>query len=328
MIIRSSFTRLLPRWTALLAGAISLLAVACGSGDGAGDSDGSPAGTLPSSGKLSGDIRIDGSSTVFPISQAVAEEFSNEHGDVNVTVGVSGTGGGFKRFVSGETDISNASRTIKASEAQEAANNGVEYYEFQIAFDGLSVMVHPDNDFVTCMTTGELRDLWHRDSTVERWSDIRAEWPSDKIDLYGPDTDSGTFDYFIDEIVEEEDASRADYTASSNDNILVAGIGGDENSLGYFGYAYYTENPDKLKLVAVDSGQGCVEPTHETILGGDYFPLSRPLFIYVSKEELERPEMRAFVKFYMENAFELSNEVGYVGLDTSVYEENLAMIGF
>ena len=272
--------------------------------------------------ELKGTIEIDGSSTVFPVSEAVAEEFGKLHPDVRVNVGVSGTGGGFKRFTVGETDISDASRPIKDAEAQQAADNGIEYYPLRVAMDGLSVMVSPENDFVECLTTDQLKMIWEPESAVEKWSDVDSSWPDSKIVLYGPDTDSGTFDYFTEEIMGEAQVSRADYTASADDNVLVQGIAGGKYSLGYFGFAYYQENIDKLKLVAVDSGNGCILPTSESIENGTYSPLSRPLFIYVSKQSMERPEVKAFVEFYLDNAAELSQEVGYIKLGDAEYASN------
>lgn len=272
--------------------------------------------------ELKGTVEIDGSSTVFPVSEAVAEEFGKIHSDVRVNVGVSGTGGGFKRFTVGETDISDASRPIKDAEAAIAEENGIQYYPLRVAMDGLSVLVSPDNDFVECMTTDQLRMIWEPGSTVDRWSDVDPSWPDKKIALYGPDTDSGTFDYFTEEIMGEAQLSRADYTASADDNVLVQGIAGGKYSLGYFGYSYYQENQDKLKLVAVDSGEGCVLPTSESIENGIYSPLSRPLFIYVSKQSMERPEVKAFVEFYLDNAAELAQEVGYIRLGDAEYESN------
>ena len=272
--------------------------------------------------ELSGAIEIDGSSTVFPVSEAVAEEFHKIHPDVRVNVGVSGTGGGFKRFTVGEIDISDASRHIRDAEAQQAADNGIQYYPLRVAMDGMSVMVSPDNDFVECMSTDQLKMIWEPGSTVEKWSDVDPSWPNKDIALYGPDTDSGTFDYFTEEIMGEAQLSRADYTASADDNVLVQGIAGGKYSLGYFGYAYYQENMDKLKLVAVDSGSGCVLPTSESIENGSYSPLSRPLFIYVSKQSMERPEVKAFVEFYLDNAAELAQEVGYIKLGEAEYASN------
>jgi phosphate transport system substrate-binding protein len=275
---------------------------------------------------LTGTIEIDGSSTVFPITQAVAEEFQKVHADVRVNVGVSGTGGGFKRFTVGETDISDASRPIKDSEAQDAADNGIEYVEFQVAIDGLSVVVNKENTWVDYMTVEELDMIWNPNSTVFKWNDIRAEWPDQPIHLYGPGTDSGTFDYFTEVIVGTVDASRADYTASEDDNVLVQGIAGDKYALGYFGYAYYSENTETLKIVPIDSGSGPVTPSDETINAGQYTPLSRPLFIYVSKAALARPEVKNFVRYYMENAVQLVTEVGYTAYPSSVYQQNLATL--
>ena len=232
---------------------------------------------------MTGTIEIDGSSTVYPISEAVAEEFNKLHGRVRVNVGVSGTGGGFKRFIIGETDISGASRLIRnPKETSEAEANGIEYVELRLGTDGLSVMVNSSNDFVDCLTTDELKRIWEPGSKINNWSQVRAGFPDQKMRLYGPDTDSGTFDYFTDEIMGEVQLSRADYTASADDNVLVQGIAGDKGSLGYFGYAYYRENEDKLKVLAVDSGSGCVKPSPETITSAEYSPLSRPLFIYVN----------------------------------------------
>ena len=258
----------------------------------------------------------------------MAEEFNKVHSKVRVNVGVSGTGGGFKRFTVGETDISNASRPIKnPKETSQAEENGVQYVELRLGTDGLSVLVNLDNDFVDCLTVEELNAIWKPGSTIDNWRQVRAEFPDQKMRLYGPDSDSGTFDYFTEEINSEPQASRADYTASADDNVLVQGIAGDKGSLGYFGYAYYQENKDKLKLVAVDSGSGCVEPSPQTIPSGEYSPLSRPLFIYVNIDSLYRPEVKAFVDFYMDNGPALTNEVGYVTSDPSVYAENRDKLG-
>ena len=278
------------------------------------------------SSSLSGTVEIDGSSTVFPISEAVAEEFNKVHPNVRVNVGISGTGGGFKRFTVGETDISDASRAIKDSERDAAASNGIEYHELRVGTDGLSVMVSTRNDFLDCLTVGELEMIWDAGSSVKNWNQLRSSFPDRPLRLYGPDTDSGTFDFFTEEINGEAQVSRADYTASTDDNVLVQGISGDRNALGYFGYAYYAENADKLKLVSVDNGDGCVTPTPDTILSGEYRPLTRPLFIYVNKKSLERPEVKAFVEFYMEHGEELTREVGYVPVLPEVYVSNLTMV--
>jgi phosphate transport system substrate-binding protein len=275
---------------------------------------------------LSGTIEIDGSSTVAPITEAVAEEFRKEQPGVLVNVGISGSGGGFKRFTVGETDISDASRAIKDKEASAAKENGIEYYEFLVGVDGLSVMVNPQNDFVNCMTIEQLNMLWKPGSTVDSWNDLDPSWPDRKINLYGPGTDSGTFDHFTEEVNGEAKLSRADYTASEDDNVLVQGISGDRNSLGYFGFAYYAANTDKLKLVAVDSGNGCVTPSLDTIASGQYTPLSRPLFIYVSSESLQRPEVEGFVEFYMLHGRTLTADAGYVPLALQSYQNNMAVL--
>ena len=302
--------------SAALLGIVALLAAAaCGS-----DAESDP-------GALRGTIEVDGSSTVFPVSEAVAEEFHKLNPGVNVNVGISGTGGGFERFTVGEIDISDASRLMKESEAAAAADNGITYLDLRVGTDGLSVVVSPENDFVECLTVEELKAVWEPGSTIKNWSQVRAGFPDRPLRLYGADTDSGTFDYFTEEIVGEVQASRSDYTASADDNVLVQGIGGDRNALGYFGFAYYTENRDKVKVVAIDAGEGCVTPTAETIESGEYKPLSRPLFIYVNEESLDKPEVRAFVEFYLTNAASLVREVGYVALDEEVYQSGLADLG-
>jgi phosphate transport system substrate-binding protein len=279
-----------------------------------------------SSDRLTGTVAADGSSTVFPITEAIAEEFQKSQPGVRVTVGIAGTGGGFKRFTSGETDISNASRPIDPAEAAAAERNGLQYIELPVAFDGLSVLVNPNNNFVTSLTVEELKRIWQPESTVRRWSDVRREWPNREIHLYGPGTDSGTFDYFTEAIVGRAKASRPDFSASEDDNVLVQGISGDADSLGYFGFAYYAENRERLKLVGVDAGQGPVLPSAETILNGTYQPLSRPVFIYVSQRAASRPEVREFVRFYLTHAKSLVEQVGYVPLPDEVY--NLALARF
>ncbi len=270
--------------------------------------------------KLSGSIAIDGSSTVFPISEAVAEEFQKQYPDVKVTVGISGTGGGFKKFLNKETDISNASRPIKSSEQELADKNGVTYIELPVAFDGLSVLVNPQNDWVDYLTVEELKKIWEPGSTVKRWSDIRPNWPNEEIKLFGPGHDSGTFDYFTEAINGEEGAARADFMASEDDNVLVTGIAGDRYALGFFGFAYYEENKDKLKLVPIDGGNGAVAPSAQTIMDGTYAPLSRPIFIYVRSDVMDRPEIKEFIRFYMTEAKNLVREVGYIPLTDELYE--------
>lgn len=275
---------------------------------------------------LSGEIVVDGSSTVYPITVAAAEEFRQTHGDVQVSVGVSGTGGGFKKFAVGDIVISDASRPIKDGEREAATANGIEFIELAVAYDGLSVMVNPRNDFAECLTTDELNRIWMPESTVTTWRDIRGEWPDEEVKLYGPDSESGTFDYFTEEITGDTGLIRQDFVPAVDDNVLVQGISGDRYSLGYFGYAYYAANTDKLKLVAVDSGSGCILPSDATINDGTYSPLSRPLFIYVNIAALERPEVKAFVEFYMQNGASLASSVGYVGLPQTMYNEALGLV--
>lgn len=276
--------------------------------------------------KLTGEIKIDGSSTVFPITEAIAEEFLAAHPDVKVPVGVSGTGGGFKKWIAKETDINDASRQIKEQEATDAKAAGIEFVEVKVAFDGLSVLVNPENTWVESMTVEELKKIWAPDSTVKTWKDVRPEWPADPIKLYAPGTDSGTFDYFTEVINGKSGAIRPDFTASEDDNVLVQGIAGDKNALGFFGFAYYEENQDKLKLVSVDNGKGPVAPTFDTIKDGSYAPLSRPLFMYINKEALARPEVKTFMTFYLENAKDLVKEVGYVALPDDQYEAGLSAV--
>jgi len=276
-----------------------------------------------SSGADSSEILIDGSSTVFPISQAVAEEFRVDRPEVQIPVGISGTGGGFKRFVEGDIDIADASRPIEESERAQAETNGVGFTEFVIAYDGLSIVINKANDFATCLTVDELKKIWEPRSSVDNWNEVRSEFPDKPLRLYGPDTDSGTFDYFTDAINGKEDASRADYTASSDDNVLVQGVSGDQGAMGYFGFAYYTENSEILNVISVDGGDGCVGPSVTSIKDGSYSPLSRPMFIYVNNYSLQRPEVRDFIEYYLNNAAELAEEVGYVGLSKADYQSQL-----
>ncbi|HEY9737044.1 MAG TPA: PstS family phosphate ABC transporter substrate-binding protein [Trichocoleus sp.] len=269
-------------------------------------------------------VQIDGSSTVFPISEAMAEEFMAVNRDVQVTVGVSGTGGGFRKFCAGELDITGASRPIKEEEIQACAASGIEYVEVPVASDALTVVINPDNTWAREMTTEQLKTLWEpaAEGTITRWNQIDPSWPNAPIALYGPGTDSGTFDYFTDEIVGEAGSSRADYTASEDDNILVLGVSRDRNALGYFGLAYYLENQDAIDAVAING----VAPTPENVENGTYAPLSRPIFIYVKKDSLERPEVRSFVEFTLNNAQEIVPEVGYVPLSPAQYSRALAAL--
>ena len=290
--------------TAAVAAGAAIALTACGGGDGGPQ----------------GNVAIDGSSTVYPVTEAVAEEFQRANRGIRVTVGVSGTGGGFKRFCAGETDISDASRPITEGEQKVCEKNGISYVEIPVAYDGLTVAVNPENDWAQCITVEELQRVWQPESTIQNWSQIRDEWPDRELVLYGPDTDSGTFDYFTEVIVGEENASRSDYTASADDNVLVRGVRGDVASMGYFGFAYYIENQEQVRALAVDDGSGCTMPTRETIESGEYAPLSRPLFVYVKESALERDEVRQFVRFYLENATELVPQVGYVPLAEERYD--------
>jgi len=272
-----------------------------------------------------GQIRIDGSSTVFPITEAVAEEFKHSN-DAQVTVGISGTGGGFKKFCAGEIDIADASRPIKPTEVDLCSTGTIDYIELPVAYDGLAIVVHPSNTWVDYLTTAELKRLWEPEAQgkVTKWNQVRASWPDREVHLLGPGVDSGTYDYFTEAIVQKEHASRGDYTSSEDDNILVQGVATDELALGFFGYAYYHENQAKLKLVPVDdekpdNGAGAIAPSPETVRNGTYQPLSRPIFIYVAAKSLDRPEVSDFVKFYLANAPTLVAEVGYIPLPDRAY---------
>jgi len=276
--------------------------------------DGTPVPYTPPVSELSGSVTSDGSSTVFPLTQAVAEEFQSVAADVQVSVDSSGTGGGIERFCAGEIDVANASRSIDDEERAICAEAGIDFYEFTVARDGITVVVNAENDWVDCMTIEQLNQLWAPDSQVTNWSDLNPEWPEEEIALYGPGTDSGTFDYFTDAVNGEEGASRTDYEPSEDDNVIVQGVAGDQYALGYFGLAYYLENQDSLKALQIDGGAGCIDPSAETVADGSYTPLGRPLSIYVSAASLERPEAQEFVRFYLASASGLAGEVGYVGL--------------
>ena len=272
---------------------------------------------------LSGTINIDGSSTVYPLSEAVAEEFRAEYPKVNVAIGSSGTGAGFKKFARGETDISDASRPIKESEIQACQENNITYEELMVALDGISIMVNPENTWIQNITVEDLKKLWEANSTVKKWSDINPDWPAEDIHLYGPNTAHGTYDFFTEAILDESGASRSDYNAVADYNVGIQGISTDKYSLGYFGLAYYEENKDKLKLVGIDNGNGPVLPSLETVKDGTYAPLSRPLFIYVNSTSVARKEVVSFVNFYIENAAELAKEVGYIPLPQEEYATQL-----
>lgn len=270
---------------------------------------------------LSGTIKVDGSSTVFPITEAVAEEFRAVQPKVKVTIGISGTGGGFKKFSRGETNISDASRPIKEKEKAACTENNISYIELEVAYDGLAVLVNPKNDWVESFTIEELKKIWEpgAQGKIMKWNQIRPEWPDKEIHLFGPGVASGTYDYFTEAIVGKSGSSRGDFTASEDDHVLVQGIAGDKYSLGFFGLAYYAENKDKLTLIGVHNGEKVVKPTLETVSNGSYKPLSRPLFIYVNSTSVKSTEVVEFIKFYLENSGELSKDVGYIPLPEENY---------
>lgn len=271
-----------------------------------------------------GRISIDGSSSVYPITEAVAEEYRNEHSDIRVTVGISGTGGGFNKFARGETDISNASRPIKESEIKACAANNIEFIEIPVAYDGLAIVVSKENNFVDHLTVEELRKMWEpaAQKKVMSWKQIRADFPDLPLRLYGAGTSSGTYDYFTEAVVGKAKSSRGDYTASEDDNVLVQGVSRDKGGLGFFGLAYYEENKNKLKLVPIDAGKGKgpVYPSDSTVRTGTYAPLSRPEFIYIKLQSANLPVVQEFVAFYLANASTLVKEVGYVPLPDEVYK--------
>lgn len=298
----------------LLTIVIALFLVSCG-------------GKTKNAGSLSGEVKIDGSSTVYPISEAVAEEFRTVESSVQVTVGESGTGGGFKKFSRGEIDINDASRPITKEEIELCKEGGVEFIELPIAYDGLAVVVNKENTFVDYLTVAELKKLWEPQAQgkIKTWNQIRASFPNEPINLYGAGTASGTYDYFTEAIVGKAKSSRGDYNASEDDNVLVKGVSSDKNGLAYFGLAYYENHADQLKLVPIDdevdaNGKGGILPTQETVSNGTYAPLSRPEFIYVNAKSAERPEVKSFIAFYLSNAQSLVKEVGSVPLMPEVYK--------
>ncbi len=284
--------------------------------------------TAPDLTRLSGTIVIDGSSTVFPITRAVAEEFAQLAPQVRVSVGISGTGGGFKKFCNAETDMSNASRPIRPEEIEVCENNGIDFIEIPVAYDGLSVVIHPQNNFATCLTVEELRRIWQPEAqgTITRWNQIRPDFPDEPLTLFGPGTDSGTFDYFTEAIVGKAKESRGDYQATEDDDVIVFGVANNPFALGYLGYAYVVVNVDKIKPVEIDNGDGCVAPSFASISDASYQPLSRPLFIYINAAALERPELEAFVRFYLSEEMTSlikTPEVGYVTLRDELYAAGL-----
>jgi phosphate transport system substrate-binding protein len=306
------------RWYAMVAAvfAIALVGVACGGDEPSnGASDGGTAA-------LSGDIRIDGSSTVGPLTEAAAEFFQEENPDVRVTVGISGTGGGFEKFCAGETDISDASRTIEPDEEEACASSGVEWAQVQVALDGIAVVINPENDWADNLTVDQLKMIWNEGSKIDNWNQVDPSFPDVPLELFGPGTDSGTFDYFTDAINGEEGVSRTDYLATEDDNVAVQGVAGSKGGMAYFGLSYYEQNTDTLKVVAVDG----VTPSRETVQSGEYTPLSRPLFIYPSKAALERPEVAAFVEFYLDNADRIAEQTLFVPMTAEQIAESQAEV--
>jgi len=308
--------RMNPRKITVLALGLVLLltAAACGGGrDGDDEASGTTTEVAADGDRLSGRIEADGSSTVGPFTTAAAERFAGIQPDVQVTVGISGTGGGFERFCRGETDISNASRPIDEEEVALCEEAGIEFTELQVAIDALTVVVNQENDWAECMTVDQLNAIWNPDSEIANWSEVPdADFPDVAMSLAGPGTDSGTFDYFTDEVNGEEGASRTDYTPSEDDNVIVQAVSGDRGGLGYFGFTYYEENEDTLKAVEIDGGDGCVAPSAEAARSGDYSPLARPLFIYVKNESLERPEVEDFVRFFLDRNDDIAAAALYI----------------
>jgi phosphate transport system substrate-binding protein len=286
--------------------ALAVLSAACGGG---ASSNGDQGGN-----GLSGTIRVDGSSTVGPLTEAAAEFFQQENAGVQVTVGISGTGGGFEKFCNGETDISDASRPIEGDEKQACASKGINFAEAQVANDGLSVVVNPQNTWATCLTVAQLKSVWEQGSEINNWNQIDPSFPNVPVELFGAGTDSGTFDYFTAAINGEEGNSRTDYQATEDDNVTVQGVAGSKGGMGYFGLSYYEQNPDKVKLLQIDGGNGCVTPSRDTVQSGQYTPLSRPLFIYVKDASLTRPAVDAFIKFYIDNAERIANQAQFIPL--------------
>lgn len=314
---------------AVPAALVALTLAACG-GQNEADAQGPVAEPATDGGtSLSGEVLADGSSTVQPLTAAAGELFREVEPGVNVSVATSGTGGGFQVFCQGTTDISNASRPIKDEEAALCAENGVEFTELRVATDALTVVASADNEFLQCLSLDELNTLWapEAEGTITTWDQVNPDFPAEPIELYGPGTDSGTFDYFTDEINGEEGASRTDYNASEDDNVLVQGVAGSTNTLGYFGFTYFEENADSLKAIEIDSGNGCVAPSAETAADGSYTPLARPLFIYVNNASFaEKPHVAEFVRFYAENDAEIAEAAQYIPLDDAAAEELKAKV--
>ena len=302
-----------------------MVVAACGSDDGGGSGGGGDGGGSD----LSGAITVDGSSTVYPLTSAAAELFQTDNPGVQITVGESGTGGGFQKFCAGETDMSDASRPIKDDDPGEGPAcdaAGIKYEEIQVANDGISLVVNKENTWAKCLTVEQLKTIWEPDSTVSNWNEVDPSYPDQPLKLFGAGTSSGTFDFFTDEINGEEGASRTDYNATEDDNVTVQGVEGDKGALGYFGLSYYQENQDKLNVVEVDGGSGCVAPSTDTVQDGSYTPLSRPLFIYPNDQLLARPEGIAFVKFYIDNSEEIATKALFVPMTAEQQAESAAEV--
>ena len=280
--------------------------------------------TTARAGDLKGEVKVDGSSTVYLITEAVAAAFKKEHPDVRITVGISGTGGGFKKFSAGETDISDASRPIKPAEVEACRKNGIDFIELQVGWDGLSVVINPENTWARQLTVAQLHKIWQPNSKVKRWSDVDPSWPDQPVKLFGPGSDSGTFDFFCEAINGKEKAHRTDYTPSEDDNVVVSGVAGNKYAMGYFGLAYYEENKDKLQLAAIAAKEGgpFVQPSEKTVVNKTYKPLSRPLFVYVKKSSLKRPEIQQFVSFYLRR-YDLVTQAKYIKTNTRVRNEQV-----
>ena len=282
--------------------------------------------TFYSQAKLKGKVSIDGSSTVFPITEAIAEEYREVQPEVRVIIGVSGTGGGFKKFLARSIDINDASRSIKEKEIKKAKEAGIKYLELPVAFDGITVVINKENTWAQSITVAELKKIWESGSRVKTWKDVRSSWPDKEIKLYGPGADSGTFDYFTKVINGKSHSSRSNYTMSEDDNVLVTGVKANKYAMGYFGFSYYKENKLKIKALPIEGKNGVVTPTATTIKSGTYSPLSRPIFIYVSEKSLKKPQVKSFVTFYLNKVKEIATEVGYVPLTSKNYDKALKQI--
>jgi phosphate transport system substrate-binding protein len=331
-----------PLLLTLVIAALAVAAAGCGGGsdEGSSETQAATTETAPAAettavteetgGAVSGSIEADGSSTVGPLTTAAAEMFQAENPDTVVTVGISGTGGGFERFCAGETDLSDASRPIADDEAPICAENGIEYTELQVATDALTVVVNAENDWAECLTVEQLKTIWspEAEGTITNWNQVDPSFPDEPLVLAGPGTDSGTFDYFTDEINGEEGASRADYTASEDDNVIVQAVSGERGGLGYLGYTYYEENADTLKAVEIDRGAGCVAPSAETAQGGSYTPLARPLFVYVNNEKLTggNPALAPFVQYYLDNHAAIAEAALYIPMSDEIAAEQQAKL--